>query len=391
MKLLKIERNSFFDIEGAVENKEKGIVMDIENKPKVFVIMPFSEDYLALYNELKMTFEAEFDFTNAGDLDNQQNIIKDIVEGIYRAEVIIADLTGLNPNVFYELGLAHAMNKKVIIIAQDIGELPFDIKSYRANAYSLQFNKLPALINELRKLLAGAVDGSVKYGNPVTDYIPDFYKMFSDGGKISNHVDSSEHGESIAEEEDGPKGFLDYIADIEENSESMTAEITLMASELKEMSASVAAATNDIDRVKSQSRSVDVAFVRNVCRKLSMPIDQFTGKLQNHVYTVNECWVVVENGYLSLLENQYSQTPENSESLKTSMTTLEELQTILYDTDEKIESFVDALRGNIGMERRLNKSITALVSELESYLSMTDAMASSIDRIISKSAVLGVK
>lgn len=63
----------------------------MENKPKVFVITPFNEDFLALFNELKQTFKNDFDFTNAGDLDNQQNILQDIVEGIYQSEVIIAD------------------------------------------------------------------------------------------------------------------------------------------------------------------------------------------------------------------------------------------------------------------------------------------------------------
>ena len=48
-------------------------------KSRVFVITPFDEDYLALYDELKKSFEEEFDFTNAGDLDNQQNILQDIV------------------------------------------------------------------------------------------------------------------------------------------------------------------------------------------------------------------------------------------------------------------------------------------------------------------------
>ena len=84
------------------------------NKQKVFVIIPFKEDFLKLYDELKKEFQEKFEFINAGDLDNQQNILKDIVVGIHDANVIIADLTGLNANVFYELGLAHAMNKKVL-------------------------------------------------------------------------------------------------------------------------------------------------------------------------------------------------------------------------------------------------------------------------------------
>ena len=141
-------------------------------KSTVFVIMPFNDDYFALYEEFKKALGDKFEFQNAGDLDSQQNILKDIVVGINNADVLIADLTNSNANVFYELGLAHAMNKSVIIITQDIGELPFDIKSYRAIEYSLQFNKLPKLLNKLKELLSGAMDGKIKYGNPVSEFIP---------------------------------------------------------------------------------------------------------------------------------------------------------------------------------------------------------------------------
>lgn len=81
-------------------------------------------------------------------------------------------MTGLNPNVFYELGLAHTMDKKTIIITQNLDDLPFDIRSYRANEYSLKFNKIPTFMKEMEKLLNGAIDGSVNYGNPVKDFAP---------------------------------------------------------------------------------------------------------------------------------------------------------------------------------------------------------------------------
>ena len=177
-------------------------------KPTVFVIMPFNDDFIALFEAFKKQFDESFEFTNAGDLDNQQNVLKDIVEGIANADVIIADLTGLNANVFYELGLAHAMNKKVIIITQDINELPFDIKSYRANQYSLQFNKLPFLITELQKLLSGAIDGSVKYGNPVEDYAPNFQKPQIEKLMEVSSVIEEKTSELLVEEDN--RGFLDY-------------------------------------------------------------------------------------------------------------------------------------------------------------------------------------
>ena len=130
--------------------RRKNIYMSTD-KPNVFVITPFSDEYLALFDELKNYFKDDYEFLNAKDMDNEQNILKDVLVGINNADVIIADLTGLNANVFYEFGLAHALNKKVIIITQHIEELPFDIKSYRAFQYSMLFNKIPELKVALKK------------------------------------------------------------------------------------------------------------------------------------------------------------------------------------------------------------------------------------------------
>ena len=52
-----------------------------------------------MYEMIKMKFAEKYEFTNAGEEGNQQNIMRDIIEPIYRADVVIADLTGLNPNV----------------------------------------------------------------------------------------------------------------------------------------------------------------------------------------------------------------------------------------------------------------------------------------------------
>jgi len=48
---------------------------------------------------------------------------------------MVADLTGRNPNVFYEIGLAHALGKDVIIITQTMNDVPFDLKALRCIVY----------------------------------------------------------------------------------------------------------------------------------------------------------------------------------------------------------------------------------------------------------------
>ncbi len=369
----------------------------MENKPMVFVIMPFSEDYMALYEELKIQFGDEFDFKNAGDLDNQQNILQDIVEGIYQSSVIIADLTGLNANVFYELGLAHAMNKKVIIITQDIGELPFDIKSYRANEYSLKFNKLPILIDELKKLLSGAIDNSVKYGNPVSDYILDFYDKKLIEQPITekhygttNDIDKEVIDVSTSNELDGntDKGYIDNIAEIECNSNKMTDEILCMGYEMNDMKNSICLTVNEMNNLKKHNGDIDTGYLKNACRKLAEPMDEFSQKLKDHVCKISSYWDVIENNYLSLLDNEYVKNINNIDSVKETMESLRGMQEAIYCSNSNIGGFVDVLRGSLGVERRLNKAVSMLIAELEKYLKMTDTMYASIDRISSKGKIV---
>lgn len=62
-------------------------------------------------------------------------ITKEIVSGILNADIVIADLTDLNPNVFYELGIAHTTNDKTILVTQSLEKLPFDIGQYGVIRY----------------------------------------------------------------------------------------------------------------------------------------------------------------------------------------------------------------------------------------------------------------
>lgn len=360
------------------------------NKYNVFVITPFNDDFLALYDYLKTTFSENFNFTNAGDLDNQQNIIKDIVTGIANADVIIADLTGLNANVFYELGLAHAMNKKVIIITQDIDELPFDIKSYRANGYSLQFNKIPQLIDELTKLLNGAVDGSISYGNPVADYVPNYNFTINQCIAQAPSVEESDKMESIDETlQDEEDGLLDYIADITESAGQMQSEITAIGSDMEHMSSSVKIATEKITVAKNKSGgNSDPSFTRNICRKVSEPIGEYASKLKEHIDVISGNWGIIENAYLKMLDNSKARQKANMQSLRDSEKEMTGLQMAIRDSNVKIDGLIMAMQSCKGMERRLNRAVDDLIREFGNYQIMTETILASIDRIKSKNNIV---
>ena len=267
--------------------------------------------------------------------------------------------------------------------------LPLDIKSYRTIQYSLLFHKLPGFLAEAKKLLFGAIDGSVKFGNPVSDYIPDFFTKPSSVPIVSATIESTESNEYVYNNDDDEgKGYLDYFADIADTSDDITEEINAMGVGMRDMTQSISQATNEINRVKEQSGSADPSFVRSICRKLAIPIESNAEKMRIHISTITSRWSIVENSYLSLLDNHFIQKKDNLESIESSATTLAELRDTITGTDSKIDDFISVLQTTVGVERRLTKAVTKLIAQLEAYLSMTDTMSSSIERIISKSEVV---
>jgi hypothetical protein len=74
----------------------------------------------------------------ADDLYRPSAIVHDIWAFVKRSKVMLADVTGKNPNVFYELGLAHAIGKPVVIVTRSMDDVPFDLRALRVIEYDVQ-------------------------------------------------------------------------------------------------------------------------------------------------------------------------------------------------------------------------------------------------------------
>lgn len=108
-------------------------------KPYVFVLMPFRPELFAIYQKAVRPVLRELGcvIETAKDVQTSEDKIMEIVfTQIARARFLIADTTGKNPNVFYEMGYAHALGKKVVILTQNPDDVPFDIKGLRYTLYS---------------------------------------------------------------------------------------------------------------------------------------------------------------------------------------------------------------------------------------------------------------
>ncbi|HBB94901.1 MAG TPA: hypothetical protein DC054_05880, partial [Blastocatellia bacterium] len=97
-----------------------------------FIVMPFSVESLNIVYEdfVKPTLvdRCLLRAERGDDVFGSNVIMDDITKSIRRARLIIGDLTGRNPNVFYEVGIAHALNKQVLLMTQSIDDVPFDLR-----------------------------------------------------------------------------------------------------------------------------------------------------------------------------------------------------------------------------------------------------------------------
>lgn len=137
------------------------VTVDTE-KPQAFVVMQFGEPYDSLYAEVikPVAENAGFKVYRADDVYQPGVILQDIVTGLVESDVIIAEITPPNPNVFYEIGYSHALDKPTILLAERGRELPFDIKSYRCIFYDDRIRGKSGVESALRKHLQSILDAA---------------------------------------------------------------------------------------------------------------------------------------------------------------------------------------------------------------------------------------
>lgn len=121
-----------------------------------FVLIPFKEPFDGYYDSIisPAVTSANLEPLRGDSLFRPSPIMSDIWKMIREAKVLVADLTEKNANVFYELGLAHAIGKPVILVAETIDNVPFDLQSLRVLKYDKNH---PTWGNRLKAALASAI------------------------------------------------------------------------------------------------------------------------------------------------------------------------------------------------------------------------------------------
>jgi len=125
-----------------VQSKGKVTISDFKTtckKPEAFIVSQFGDYYDVLYDEVikPVCEELNYDPIRGDEVASCTLILNDIITSIRNSSVIIAEITPDNPNVFYEVGYAHALGKPTILLCEKEmrNKLPFDVSGFRTIFY----------------------------------------------------------------------------------------------------------------------------------------------------------------------------------------------------------------------------------------------------------------
>lgn len=126
-----------------------------DRRPNAFIAMQFSEPYNEVYRDAIRPMVAEIGFEpfRVDEAFGPGIILNDIWGRITEASVVIAEVSEPNPNVYYEIGVAHALRKPTVLLAQRGTKLPFDLGPHRVIFYDNSIPGRARLLEALRSSL----------------------------------------------------------------------------------------------------------------------------------------------------------------------------------------------------------------------------------------------
>ena len=120
----------------------------------IAVMMPFKVEFSPVYEAIKQACGSlDIETQRVDDIYTTARIVDDVFTTIAQSRLVICDLTDRNANVLYETGLAHTLNRDVIMITQNLSDIPFDLRQRRVISYLPNQEGLLEMKEELKRAL----------------------------------------------------------------------------------------------------------------------------------------------------------------------------------------------------------------------------------------------
>ncbi|WP_431775270.1 hypothetical protein [Streptomyces cucumeris] len=289
---------------------------------------------------------------HAGDINEQ--ICRHVVE----SDLVVADVSGGNPNVMYELGLRHITGKPTIHIGE-AGQLPFDIASIR----TIRYQRTRSHLAGARKEIEGALEAGLRDGFELLTPARVLRGLQTGDGPASSGVGDG------GEDEDSP-GLLDDFAVIEDGLDDMAADMEAMTKSIETIGAlTEQSGTEMLDLTQANApMSARLAAVARYAETISAP----AGELNTVASAFAERMATLDSGVRAAL-GLIEMTPpdERGEGAEEFLEQLMSLDEAAQDGLAQIGSFGTSAGAMVRVSQHLRKpvkEISAAVKQLTSAI-----------------------
>ena len=325
----------------------------------------------------------------ADDINNDHNILRDIVEGIGDSQLVVADLTGSNPNVLYELGLAHALRKPVMHLTQSLDELnvPFDLSSYRMLVYGTNFMEIREAKEKLEEKARVFLEGGSRFGNPI---ISDFYQ-----GPIGHHeITATSQGGNceVAEgardaslavnDEDGEPGLLDHVIAVTQGYKVATDTTNELKASLEGLTVEIVATSSEIDRISVNRNASTPVAAKKMCGRLAARFGEFNEEIRKTNAIYAQVLEDTEDSLEWLMTFQVAESGPESLKVADEIKRMQGASNQILEGRQSILSLADVMDGLPRIERRLNREVAMTSGEIRVLAGHLQRISASIARAI---------
>jgi hypothetical protein len=372
----------------------RSVKMPTMSPLRAFVIMPFDPEFDEVYKHLIAAplADAGYVVTRADDVEARQNVLADVVRGIADADLVVADVTTANPNVFYELGLAHAMGVPTVLIAQRDAaeEIPFDLRQYRTEFYDTHFQRAKAIADAIGELGRTHAAGEVAFGSPISDFLPGAHRPAShsartgavgvlpSGDKKSDSA-IAQAGPGAAEpDEDGIIDFVDGVAAAADELEGVMEAISAATNEVGSQVATRTQKMNELDPANPNSQTVgkrSLLGVAKVLEEYAASLEQSQPDLERVVDGVTSNGL----GYITLVAGNPEMFGDQlGEALNTSLG----LRQAVVDSSQAMLELRDSLAGLPPILKQTNRARNRTVRALDALIAQQERVRSYAEQSI---------
>lgn len=335
---------------------------------KAFVLAPFDDASNRRWSSLLQPAikEAGYEAKRADSVQTSRNILQDVVTGIYEADIIIADLTGMNPNVMYELGIAHALHKPTLMISDSLESVPFDLRAYRIIEFSWDYDLASKFKDQLTEILNEHASGEWLFGNPVTDFTPS---------------GSSRELVAVPSEDDSP-GLLEALSELDGVTDVMMTTFDGLTTELNNLERDTSTIMQELNASRGQMTQQQWLASRiTMAKQVSELLDHHVSKVDDHMpgfkdsMTALQHWAQIISDLSPLLDRESSEFSSTRKMLS-------ELENSSTSMAVAIAELGDSVKLLKRVSRGLSKSVTRVLATWNTIRVEAEAVAASCHRAL---------